>query len=137
MYWYWGLYYIVSCFGWCIENCWVWFLSLSQLLGDMLLDRSNSTVMTRYVSSRENLRILMNLLRVRSFYIKLNYMPIIDLLALIVCFPLLPLLIVMFIYFLYLLLFLVSPKYIAHHHSCYSCSLTKTLSNNIRIPNTF
>lgn len=38
-----------------------------QLLGDILLDRSNSVVMTRYVSSRENLRILMNLLRVRYF----------------------------------------------------------------------
>ncbi|KAH9749828.1 putative MO25-like protein [Citrus sinensis] len=37
------------------------------LLGDILLDRSNSVVMTRYVSSRENLRILMNLLRVRYF----------------------------------------------------------------------
>lgn len=36
-----------------------------QLLGDILLDRSNSAVMTRYVSSRDNLRILMNLLRVR------------------------------------------------------------------------
>lgn len=43
------------------------FLSLLQLLGDMLLDRSNSAVMTRYVSSRDNLRILMNLLRVCSF----------------------------------------------------------------------
>lgn len=39
-------------------------LLLLQLLGDMLLDRSNSGVMTRYVSSRDNLRILMNLLRV-------------------------------------------------------------------------
>ncbi|GAY35352.1 hypothetical protein CUMW_015820 [Citrus unshiu] len=38
-----------------------------KLLGDILLDRSNSVVMTRYVSSRENLRILMNLLRVRYF----------------------------------------------------------------------
>lgn len=35
-----------------------------QLLGDMLLDRSNTATMTKYVSSRENLRILMNLLRV-------------------------------------------------------------------------
>lgn len=35
-----------------------------QLLGDILLDRSNSAVMTRYASSRDNLRILMNLLRV-------------------------------------------------------------------------
>lgn len=37
-----------------------------KLLGDMLLDRSNSVVMTRYVSSRDNLRILMNLLRESS-----------------------------------------------------------------------
>uniref|UniRef100_A0A199UCE2 MO25-like protein At5g47540 n=1 Tax=Manihot esculenta TaxID=3983 RepID=A0A199UCE2_MANES len=36
------------------------------LLGDILLDRSNSVVMTRYVSSRDNLRILMNLLRESS-----------------------------------------------------------------------
>ncbi|MBA0565710.1 hypothetical protein Golob_010574, partial [Gossypium lobatum] len=36
---------------------------LYSLLGDILLDRSNSAVMTRYVSSRDNLRILMNLLR--------------------------------------------------------------------------
>lgn len=35
-----------------------------QLLGDILLDRSNSAVMTRYVSSKDNLRIMMNLLRV-------------------------------------------------------------------------
>ncbi|KAF9664405.1 hypothetical protein SADUNF_Sadunf16G0015600 [Salix dunnii] len=35
-----------------------------KLLGDILLDRSNAVVMTRYVSSRDNLRILMNLLRV-------------------------------------------------------------------------
>ncbi|GAU14703.1 hypothetical protein TSUD_203520 [Trifolium subterraneum] len=34
-----------------------------KLLGDILLDRSNAAVMTRYVSSRENLRILMNLMR--------------------------------------------------------------------------
>lgn len=40
-------------------------MHLFQLLGDILLDRSNSGVMIRYVSSRDNLRILMNLLRVR------------------------------------------------------------------------
>ncbi|KAM0029257.1 putative armadillo-like helical protein [Helianthus debilis subsp. tardiflorus] len=34
-----------------------------KLLGAMLLDRSNTTVMARYVSSLENMRILMNLLR--------------------------------------------------------------------------
>ncbi|CAA0836523.1 Putative MO25-like protein [Striga hermonthica] len=37
-----------------------------KLLGDILLDRSNSAVMTRYVNSRDNLRILMNLLRESS-----------------------------------------------------------------------
>lgn len=35
-----------------------------QLLGDMLLDRSNAAVMVRYVGSLDNMRILMNLLRV-------------------------------------------------------------------------
>lgn len=39
-------------------------VNVKQLLGDILLDRSNSAVMTKYVSSRDNLRILMNLLRV-------------------------------------------------------------------------
>ncbi|KAF7832228.1 putative MO25-like protein [Senna tora] len=34
-----------------------------KLLGDVLLDRPNSAVMVRYVSSLDNLRILMNLLR--------------------------------------------------------------------------
>ncbi|XP_064945968.1 putative MO25-like protein At5g47540 isoform X3 [Musa acuminata AAA Group] len=34
-----------------------------KLLGDILLDRSNSAVMVRYVSSKDNLMILMNLLR--------------------------------------------------------------------------
>ncbi|XP_058723719.1 putative MO25-like protein At5g47540 [Vicia villosa] len=43
-----------------------------KLLGDMLLDRSNSSVMTRYVSSRENLRILMNLLRESSKSIQIE-----------------------------------------------------------------
>ncbi|KAL2582369.1 hypothetical protein AAZV13_14G006100 [Glycine max] len=35
-----------------------------KLLGDMLLDRSNAAVMVQYVSSFDNMRILMNLLRV-------------------------------------------------------------------------
>ncbi|KAL3740879.1 hypothetical protein ACJRO7_022067 [Eucalyptus globulus] len=43
-----------------------------KLLGDMLLDRSNSAVMTRYVSSRDNLRILMNLLRESSKSIQME-----------------------------------------------------------------
>ncbi|KAL3636997.1 hypothetical protein CASFOL_019296 [Castilleja foliolosa] len=34
-----------------------------KLLGDMLLDRSNAGVMVRYVSSKDNMRVLMNLLR--------------------------------------------------------------------------
>jgi len=34
----------------------------------MLLDRSNSVTMTKYVSSRDNLRILMNLLRVTYYF---------------------------------------------------------------------
>nr|ACJ85387.1 unknown [Medicago truncatula] len=43
-----------------------------KLLGDVLLDRSNSAVMTQYVSSRENLRILMNLLRESSKSIQIE-----------------------------------------------------------------
>ncbi|XP_006395707.2 MO25-like protein At2g03410, partial [Eutrema salsugineum] len=35
----------------------------SKLLGDVLMDRSNSGVMVKYVSSLDNLRIMMNLLR--------------------------------------------------------------------------
>uniref|UniRef100_A0A7C9ED61 MO25-like protein n=2 Tax=Opuntia streptacantha TaxID=393608 RepID=A0A7C9ED61_OPUST len=35
-----------------------------KLLGDILLDRSNAAIMVRYVSSKDNLIILMNLLRV-------------------------------------------------------------------------
>nr|GEV39116.1 hypothetical protein [Tanacetum cinerariifolium] len=38
----------------------------------MLLDRSNSAVMTRYASSRDNLRILMNLLRESSKSIQIE-----------------------------------------------------------------
>ena len=34
-----------------------------KLLGDLLLDRTNSGVMIRYVSSKDNMRVLMNLLR--------------------------------------------------------------------------
>ncbi|KAI3741011.1 hypothetical protein L1987_58675 [Smallanthus sonchifolius] len=43
-----------------------------KLLGDILLDRSNSAVMTRYASSRDNLRILMNLLRESSKSIQIE-----------------------------------------------------------------
>lgn len=43
-----------------------------KLLGDMLLDRSNAATMTKYVSSRDNLRILMNLLRESSKTIQIE-----------------------------------------------------------------
>jgi calcium binding protein 39 len=43
-----------------------------KLLGDILLDRSNSSVMTKYVTSRDNLRILMNLLRDSSKSIQIE-----------------------------------------------------------------
>ncbi|KAL6562307.1 hypothetical protein OROGR_003314 [Orobanche gracilis] len=43
-----------------------------KLLGDILLDRSNSDVMTKYVCSRDNLRILMNLLRESSKSIQIE-----------------------------------------------------------------
>ncbi|KAM3365079.1 hypothetical protein ACQJBY_015070 [Aegilops geniculata] len=42
------------------------------LLGDMLLDRSNSAVMMRYVGSKDNLMILMNLLRDSSKNIQIE-----------------------------------------------------------------
>lgn len=40
--------------------------SLLQLLGELLLDRHNFTVMTRYISKPENLKLMMNLLRDKS-----------------------------------------------------------------------
>ncbi|XP_070003544.1 putative MO25-like protein At5g47540 [Nicotiana sylvestris] len=43
-----------------------------MLLGDILLGHSNSAVMTRCVSSRDNLRILMNLLRESSKSIQIE-----------------------------------------------------------------
>eukprot|EP00249_Psilotum_nudum_P016487 c25850_g1_i1 orf=772-1794(+) len=43
-----------------------------KLLGDVLLDRSNVAVMMRYVSSKDNLRILMNLLRETSKNIQIE-----------------------------------------------------------------
>ena len=43
-----------------------------QLLGAMLLDRSNTAVMVRYVSSLDNMRILMNLLRDSNKQIQLQ-----------------------------------------------------------------
>lgn len=41
-------------------------LLLLQLLGELLLDRHNFTVMTRYISKPENLKLMMNLLRDKS-----------------------------------------------------------------------
>lgn len=49
-----------------------------QLLGEILLDRSNCSVMTRYVSSKDNMRVLMNLLRViisYHFYFHFTFTP--------------------------------------------------------------
>ncbi|XP_008798485.1 putative MO25-like protein At5g47540 isoform X2 [Phoenix dactylifera] len=43
-----------------------------KLLGDMLLERSNSAVMMHYVSSKDNLMILMNLLRESSKNIQIE-----------------------------------------------------------------
>lgn len=43
-----------------------------KLLGDILLDRSNTATMVRYVSSKENLQILMNLLRESSKSIQIE-----------------------------------------------------------------
>lgn len=37
-----------------------------QLLGDLLLDRHNFTTMTRYISSPDNLKLMMNLLKENS-----------------------------------------------------------------------
>ncbi|EIE84747.1 calcium-binding protein 39 [Rhizopus delemar RA 99-880] len=37
-----------------------------KLLGEILLDRTNFTVMTRYISNADNLKLMMNLLRDRS-----------------------------------------------------------------------
>jgi calcium binding protein 39 len=40
--------------------------TLNQLLGELLLDRSNYAIMTKYISNAENLKLMMNLLRERS-----------------------------------------------------------------------
>jgi calcium binding protein 39 len=37
-----------------------------KLLGEILLDRTNFNVMTRYISSEENLKLMMNLLKDKS-----------------------------------------------------------------------
>ncbi|KAH7544462.1 hypothetical protein JRO89_XS15G0170800 [Xanthoceras sorbifolium] len=43
-----------------------------KLLADILLDRSNAAVMVKYVSSKDNLKILMNLLRESSKSIQID-----------------------------------------------------------------
>jgi hypothetical protein len=40
----------------------VWF----QLLGELLLDRHNFSIMTRYISNPDNLKLMMNMLKVKS-----------------------------------------------------------------------
>jgi calcium binding protein 39 len=37
-----------------------------KLLGELLLDRYNFTVMTRYISNPDNLKLMMNMLREKS-----------------------------------------------------------------------
>ena len=37
-----------------------------QLLGELLLDRHNFTIMTRYISSTDNLKLMMNMLKEKS-----------------------------------------------------------------------
>lgn len=43
-----------------------------KLLGEILLDRSNFDVMTRYISNSEHLKLMMNLLRDKSKNIQLE-----------------------------------------------------------------
>ena len=47
------------------------YLSVFQLLGELLLDRHNFAVMTKYISSVENLKQIMNLLKDNSRSIQL------------------------------------------------------------------
>jgi calcium binding protein 39 len=42
------------------------FILLLQLLGELLLDRHNFTIMTRYISNPENLKLMMTMLRDKS-----------------------------------------------------------------------
>ncbi|XP_069105137.1 protein Mo25-like [Argopecten irradians] len=42
------------------------FFAAIQLLGELLLDRHNFTTMTRYISSPDNLKLMMNMLREKS-----------------------------------------------------------------------
>lgn len=39
---------------------------VAQLLGELLLDRANFTVMTKFIGNPDNLKLMMNLLRDKS-----------------------------------------------------------------------
>ncbi len=43
-----------------------WLSNDIQLLGELLLDRHNFTVMSKYISRPENLKLMMNMLRDNS-----------------------------------------------------------------------
>lgn len=45
---------------------WLSFLTITQLLGELLLDRHNFSIMTRYISNPENLKLMMNMLKEKS-----------------------------------------------------------------------
>lgn len=57
-------------FGFCLSlneaTLCVYLAVFLQLLGELLLDRYNFTVMTKYISKPENLKLMMNLLRDNS-----------------------------------------------------------------------
>ena len=42
------------------------YVSTFQLLGELLLDRHNFSVMTKYISNPDNLKLMMNLLKDKS-----------------------------------------------------------------------
>lgn len=50
----------------CCKHTCVFPLHVFQLLGELLLDRHNFTVMTKYISKAENLKLMMNMLRDKS-----------------------------------------------------------------------
>ncbi|PHT42999.1 hypothetical protein CQW23_17024 [Capsicum baccatum] len=58
--------------GWLVTNDPNGMLKEHRILGDILIGRSNSIVMTHYVISRDNLRILMNLLKESSKSIQIE-----------------------------------------------------------------
>ena len=49
-----------------LESWVISFMIYLQLLGELLLDRHNFTVMTRYISNEKNLKLMMNMLREKS-----------------------------------------------------------------------